>query len=1049
MKWFFKLINFFLTTLDADLDTASTGTITVKDKIVDGYTLVDWEYNFFIVVDLPNKWARELFRIWKVEWKVLHYDKRISPAWVYNHEKWVLVQINDVSELLNYFSKNVDVFWFAEETTWLDVKVQWGDVEYNWTRVSVATTIVTCSDDSTVTLWLDFLDWTIKEVADLPNFIGYQLCEVTTVAWEVTNIVEKRSVNLTNVFDATYFNMVNGKWTFKTNTIWTDHIKDNSITAVKLQNGIVGESKIADDSITAAKLKNKIIDTDQIVDTILVKINKTDLLVTWGSSTEFLAKDGTYHPLSVLGVLVDETWVQEWDYLVRRWEIWKPERKQVETTFDNIFYKDWSVQYVSNLKKWTIEHLIYDEEETTYWQVNIKTFEDNMDFSSNVIQIADVDGTETWINWVDDTSNYIYKQSRKLSLWADATGTITLDKHLVLSFSNGLLSFFCYVSDINNADFAKVQYRTDASNYFEYDYLPLLTTGWNYIEVNINDFTVVWTPNWFNIDFIRFEFSTNISWACDFNIDLLREKYANISNDVYTEEWLYTVLNDPSDNTDYLALFWEFWRNNATPWKFKLTTLNQWRKYFNFKYTSTFSWYKKSELNIYFRTDVRIILLSDDTLRIREWWTDRVVTPFTWNEWQDYEFQAILNWDTITIYIDWLEVSTYSWLLLTEEWEVKIHEWYNGISFHKWFNIEIIKETDTHAIWWNPIRINQSIWFGDQLEFQKSSYKCVASWSNFLGWDVASEYAGITNDYCKQFTINTNQTITYAVWWKDLTTYNHFINVASNDLFKHVVDLDANVTKLTFKYKTDDSNYYSTEFTSFTAWLNILTSQFDTLIVTGNPDYTNIQSIDIDIEVSASSEVKIEMLEIISVTPPASEIYTQTWDILYFENEEFNNLVFMWDGKLVSNLSSDFIIDSWEFVSKVKWDWYFILRDNWTQDGYAIKKTGSEISFWKIESWTFTQLWDSAIINDVDWIVTLKVICKSDVFKYYYSEDWLTYNLIDEVTDSTFSSWIISIVGTLGFRVYDILYINDQSVNDIRTMLMYEWWTLVWSISRP
>lgn len=1048
MKWFFKLINFFLTTLDADLDTASTWTILVKDKIVDGYTLIDWEYNFYIIIDLPNKWARELFRIWKVDWKTLHYDKRISPSGIYNHSKWVLVQINDVSELLNYFSKNIDLFWFAEQTTWLNVKVLWWIVEYNWSTVTVPTTTISCTDDSTITLWLDFLDWTIKIVTDETTFIGYILCDVTSSWWEAWTIIERRSVNLTNVFDETYFEIVDWKYTFKENTIWTAHIQDDSITADKIQDDIIGTSKIIDNSITASKLKNKIIGIDQIVDTILVKINKTDMLFTWGSSTEFLGKDWIYHPLSVLWVTVDETWVSEWDYLVRRWNIWKPEKKKAATTFDNIFNHSDIIETIVDLKWGTCEKLIYEDTVTEQWSSDINVYETNFQYQWKFINISDVDWNDDWVNGVNDPSIYIYKQSRKLALWTDATWTMTLNKNLDLLMSWWIYTFFFYVSTASNVDISKVRVQTDTSNYFEYDFIWWLTDWWNYISVPEDNFTTVWTPSWWNINSNRFEFSTNISWSCDFNLDLLRIRNPIITDWEYSESWMLSEFEDPSDNNKYLSILWWQIANLWNDWNIILNEINQGRLYKDIKCSFIFNKYKLWETNISFRSWwVRVSFYNNEIIVYNNWSLCSTVS-FTYSTWVDYTANIILEWSNISVDINWTSL-TYTWLDIINEWTINISEWYAWITFIKELSIIKIISNFTKSLDWNIIRINEWIWFWDQIEFQKSLYKCVASWVNFLWWSTSSDEVWVTNDESRLFTIDTNSTLTYAIWWKDLTNYNYLIPISSNDLFKHIVHLDSNVTKIIFKYKTTDSDYFSAEFTNFTLWLNILTSQFDTLIVTGTPDYTNIQSIDIYIEVSASSEVKIEMLEIISVTPPASEIYTQTWDILYYENDDENNMVFMWDWKLVTNLWPDFIIDSWEFISKIKWDWQFILRDDWNQNWYTIKKTWNTIEFWKIVSWIFSTIWDSANIvidNDLVW---LKVICKNNVFKYYYSEDWLIYNLIDEVSDSEFNSWIISIIGKLWFRVYNILYVNEQSSNDISTMLMYQWWELVWSISRP
>ena len=202
MKWFYNVINFFLTTLDANLWTASTWTISVTDKTVDWYTLVDWEYKFNIVLDLPNKTQREVFRIWKVVWSVLYYDKRISPTGVHSHTAWVTVQINDFAELLNTISKNVDMFWYAETVSWLIVQVYGWLNKSNWTTYDSNDIQISVIDNDTSWIWMDYSDWVIKAVADLGTFDWYVMCEVIASWWEVITLTDKRVMILDSTWDS-------------------------------------------------------------------------------------------------------------------------------------------------------------------------------------------------------------------------------------------------------------------------------------------------------------------------------------------------------------------------------------------------------------------------------------------------------------------------------------------------------------------------------------------------------------------------------------------------------------------------------------------------------------------------------------------------------------------------------------------------------------------------------------------------------------------------------------------------------------------------------
>jgi len=256
MKWFFKLINFFLTTLSWDLGTAPTWTLTITDKIVDWYTLVDWTYKFHIVVDLPNRWAREVLRIWKVVWNTLYYDKRISPVWINTHLTWSLVQINDVSEMLNSLSQNVDMFWYTENKTGLTVTCYGWNVRKNWLSISVIDTDITVADNSTSLIWLDFVDWTIKIVSNVTTFKWYILSEVVSLWWIITTITEKRDVSLW--FELDVLNFSETAWVIK--IIW------KSITTAQLADLWVTTAKLADLWVTTAKLANISVTTAKIAD---------------------------------------------------------------------------------------------------------------------------------------------------------------------------------------------------------------------------------------------------------------------------------------------------------------------------------------------------------------------------------------------------------------------------------------------------------------------------------------------------------------------------------------------------------------------------------------------------------------------------------------------------------------------------------------------------------------------------------------------------------------------------------------------------------------
>ena len=294
MKWFFKLINFFLTTLNTSIWTAATWTIDVVDKTVDWYTLVDWTYKFHVVVDIDNRWSREIFRIWKVVWNTLHYDKRISPVWVHTHWVWALIQINDVSEMLNALSNNVDMFWYTEEVTWLDVLVYWWDVVKNWLSITVPDTTITVTDNATTTIWLDFVDWIIKIVSNISTFKWYIISEVIASWWIITSINEKRWVWLWFELDAVNFSET--AWVVKIiwKSIWTSHLADLWVTTAKLSDLWVTTAKINDLAITNWKLADWSVSKIKLDTTLTNSINLANLIVDTWWWTKVLHDDWIY-----------------------------------------------------------------------------------------------------------------------------------------------------------------------------------------------------------------------------------------------------------------------------------------------------------------------------------------------------------------------------------------------------------------------------------------------------------------------------------------------------------------------------------------------------------------------------------------------------------------------------------------------------------------------------------------------------------------------------------------------------------------------------------
>jgi len=195
MKNRYKVINYYRTTLNSTIDNISeSGSFNILDKTLNWYSLVDWEYNFFLTISLNDDWKVEIFRIYKVIWTEVFFDKRISPVWKQEHTSWDLVTMNDMWEVLNYIFNNTDDFWFVEQvwTSWLTVKAFWWNVYVDWVAATIADAEITIADNATNNIYVN-LDTNVltSKITNL-ELNEKVLAEVVTSWWEITNIEDKR-----------------------------------------------------------------------------------------------------------------------------------------------------------------------------------------------------------------------------------------------------------------------------------------------------------------------------------------------------------------------------------------------------------------------------------------------------------------------------------------------------------------------------------------------------------------------------------------------------------------------------------------------------------------------------------------------------------------------------------------------------------------------------------------------------------------------------------------------------------------------------------------
>ena len=200
MYWKVKTHNFFVTTLDWTInDTDTSWTIYITDKTVNWITLLDGSYIFWLLVWLNNPSEMEIFRITNVSNKTLTYDKRISPNGMNTHISWDLVNLNDMSECVNYLAANVNDFWYTETVTWtgneLKVKVYGGNViRVSSIDTSVSDTTLTLPNNSTVYIYYDDINNTFNY--STTNLSSYYIVAMVVTLWGIiTTLTDYRAIS--------------------------------------------------------------------------------------------------------------------------------------------------------------------------------------------------------------------------------------------------------------------------------------------------------------------------------------------------------------------------------------------------------------------------------------------------------------------------------------------------------------------------------------------------------------------------------------------------------------------------------------------------------------------------------------------------------------------------------------------------------------------------------------------------------------------------------------------------------------------------------------
>lgn len=168
MKSQFRAINRFISKVKSTSSIdwiSSSWTFQVEDISVAGFSLPQWASTYFVTADFAQTGKEEIFRIVNTAWDVLTYDKRI-PVWGYvkpAHTAWASIRVNDVADILNEMSDNIDNFGDINQISGTQtISVWWGvfnnsGIVYNIASQTFIVTSGQLIDNSTNYVHFDLL----------------------------------------------------------------------------------------------------------------------------------------------------------------------------------------------------------------------------------------------------------------------------------------------------------------------------------------------------------------------------------------------------------------------------------------------------------------------------------------------------------------------------------------------------------------------------------------------------------------------------------------------------------------------------------------------------------------------------------------------------------------------------------------------------------------------------------------------------------------------------------------------------------------------------
>ncbi len=178
-----KAQNFYKTTLASQIPAWDPSDTTEKSfQVSEAPVGKMW----WLIVDFVNN-KREIIFYHNVNWNTVYYYDYNRQYPSYTHEIGSIIQMNDVAEIINRLSNNIDDLWYIQKKTWLNILVRWGIVFWkNW-PIEIWDTEIILDDNSTSYIVVDFNDNLIKKVDSIEvNHIP--LARVVTAWWNIITI---------------------------------------------------------------------------------------------------------------------------------------------------------------------------------------------------------------------------------------------------------------------------------------------------------------------------------------------------------------------------------------------------------------------------------------------------------------------------------------------------------------------------------------------------------------------------------------------------------------------------------------------------------------------------------------------------------------------------------------------------------------------------------------------------------------------------------------------------------------------------------------------